>query len=96
MTDAEKIAAFDDLSTALTNQWYCGKWSWWNPTPACGTGNKRETQAEAVADLITWARAKATKIRKTRTVPLLMAKEQPNEAEHDAPGGDLREVPAGM
>ena len=66
MTDTEKIKAFDDLASALTNCWASGSWSWWNPTPACGTAPEtmRQTQAEAVADLVAWAKRTAPKQRK--------------------------------
>lgn len=67
MTDAEKIAAFDNLAVALTNCWWDGSWCWWNPTPACGTGSRRATQDEALADLVAWAAQKAKK--KPRPLP---------------------------
>ncbi len=54
MTTDEKAAAFDLLAVALTNCFADGTWSWWCPTP-CGGLEKRETQAEAIADLIAWA-----------------------------------------
>lgn len=51
MTDIEKIEAFDAIAIAFTNKWHDGKWTWWNPKP-CGGVYKRETQEEAVNDLI--------------------------------------------
>jgi hypothetical protein len=54
MTDAEKIAAFDTLALALTNQWHDGSWTWFCRTP-CGGLVKRATREEAVADLVAWA-----------------------------------------
>ncbi len=53
MSDADKVDAFDALALALTNRWYDGWWSWWNPSP-CG-GPMRMTRSEAVADLVAWA-----------------------------------------
>ena len=61
MSDAEKVAAFDLLATCLTNRWHDGSWTWWCPDPAGSQGTKRATQAEALADLIEWARETAPK-----------------------------------
>lgn len=66
MTDAEKAAAFDALSVALTNQFSDGLWSWYCPTP-CGGEAKFATQPEAVADLVRWAERMARRPRKNRT-----------------------------
>jgi len=66
MTDAEKIAAFDDLAEALTNRWHDGSWSWWCPTPAGSTEKPVATQQEAVSDLVAWAKRKALKQRNKR------------------------------
>lgn len=69
MTDAEKVAAFDELAEALTNRWHDGSWTWWPPT-ACGSAETpRATQAEAVADLIEWAKRTAKKQRSKRCKP---------------------------
>ncbi len=68
MTAAEKIAAFDLLSVALTNKWENGSWSWWCCCP-CG-GEVQTTQEEAVADLIAWAGRTAK--RKQKGVPLVL------------------------
>src|ERR1700722_576301 len=54
MTTEEKAAAFDLLAVALTNRWGDGSWTWWCCSP-CGGESKRETHAEAVADLVAWA-----------------------------------------
>ena len=54
MSDAEKIAAFDSIALAMTNQWHDGKWSWWCPSP-CG-GSMFDAREEAVVDFIEWAK----------------------------------------
>jgi hypothetical protein len=66
VTDAEKVKAFDDLAQALTNRWSDGKWCWWNPTPACGTGTKQDTQEAAIAELVRWAKRKAVQMMRKR------------------------------
>ncbi len=66
MTDAEKIAAFNDLADAMTNQYWDGRWAWWCPTMAGGVETMRATMEEAVADLVAWAKRKAPKQRNRR------------------------------
>lgn len=53
MTDSEKIAAFDSIALAMTNQWADKRWSWWCPSP-CG-GEMVSTREEAVLSLVEWA-----------------------------------------
>lgn len=53
MTDAEKIAAFDNIATMMINQWGDGRYGWYLPSP--GGGPTFETHAEALADFIKYA-----------------------------------------
>lgn len=62
MTDAQKAEAFDLLARTFTNRWYDGRWSWFCHTP-CG-GPQRGTRAEAVADLVDYARRHAGHVEK--------------------------------
>lgn len=63
-TTEEKARLFDVLTVALTNCWHDGRWTWWNPTPACGTETPRATREEAVDDLVAWAERTAAKARR--------------------------------
>ena len=64
VSDAEKIAAFDLLSEALTNKWASDKWSWWCNQP-CG-GGMRDSQEEAIQDLVAWAAKMAPRMKAKR------------------------------
>ena len=63
MTTEEKVAAFDDLALAMTNQWASGHWTWFCPSPCGGADTPRCSREEAVADLVAWAQR--TKKRQT-------------------------------
>lgn len=76
MNKKQKIAAFDDLAIALTNRWQSGEWSWWCCNPSGGTETMRQTQAEAIADLVAWAkRTRERKERKTGLVNISLDKQ---------------------
>lgn len=58
MTIEEKSAAFDLIAMAFTNLWHDGSWTWWC-YQSCGGLTKRNTQEEAIADLIEWSKETA-------------------------------------
>jgi hypothetical protein len=66
MNTEEKAAAFDSLAVALTNRWHDGRWTWYNSKPSCGTETPRETQEEAVQDLVKWAESEVKRKQKKR------------------------------
>lgn len=65
-----KAAALDTLTTALTNQWHDGRWSWFNLSP-CG-GPMRSTRSEAVEDLLAWSQrvVKRQRVKAIRRIAL--------------------------
>lgn len=72
MNDAEKLAAFANLTDALTNRWADGTWTWWCPTPS-GCETHRQTKEEAIVDLVAWAERMAKKQRNknSRSLPVI-------------------------
>jgi hypothetical protein len=80
LTDAQKAEAFDLIALAFTNRWYDGSWTWYCHTPPGGP--RRATRAEAVADLIDYARREAQHLAKRPAaeprIPLDTTGEQPD------------------